>query len=68
MTVKGTRVCKEVSGLFSENAEDPNNEGKAEKINDPNEYKNMNSAITKGKYEHTDANVIRNAEVRSLTL
>ena len=28
----------------------------------------MNSAIAKGKYEHTDANVIRNVEVRSLTL
>jgi len=28
----------------------------------------MNSAIAKGKHEHTDANVIRNVEVRSLTL
>jgi len=28
----------------------------------------MNSAIAEGKYEHTDANVIQNVEVRSLTL
>jgi hypothetical protein len=28
----------------------------------------MNSAIADGKYEHTDANVIRNVEVRSLNL
>jgi len=28
----------------------------------------MNSAIAKGKYEHTDANVIRNVEVQGLTL
>jgi len=28
----------------------------------------MNSAIVEGKYEHTDADVIRNVEVRNLTL
>jgi hypothetical protein len=68
MTVEGTTVFKEISGLFSGNAEDTNNECKTERVNNPNEYKNMNSSTTKGKYEHTDANVIRNAEVRSLTL
>jgi len=28
----------------------------------------MNSAIAEGKYEHTDANVIRNVEIRILTI
>jgi hypothetical protein len=28
----------------------------------------MNSATAEDKYEHTDANVIRKAEVRSLTV
>jgi len=68
MTVKGMTLCNEVYGLFSWNAEDANNEGRAKRANNPNEYKNMNSAIAEGKYEHTDANVIRNVEVRSLTL
>ena len=68
MTVEGTTTCNEVYGLFSRNAEDTNNEGKAERVNNPNEYKNMNSAIAKGKYEHTGANVIRNVEVQRLTL
>jgi hypothetical protein len=45
-----------------------NDEGKAKRANNPNEYKNMNSAIAEGKCEHADANVIRNIEVRSLTL
>jgi hypothetical protein len=57
-----------VYGLFSWNAEDTSNEGKAKRANNPNEYKNMNSAIAEGKYEHTDGNVIQNIEVRSLTL
>ena len=61
-------MCNEVYGLFSGNAEDTNNEGKSERVNNPNEYKSMKSSIAKGKYEHTDANVIRNAEVRILTL
>ena len=68
MTVEETTFCNEVYGLFSWNAEDTNNEGKAKRVNNPNEYKNMNSAIAEGKYEHTDANVIQNVEVRSLTL
>ena len=68
MPVEGTTVCNEVYGLFSGNVEETNNEGKAERLNNPNEYKNRNSAIAKGKHEHTDANVIRNIEVRSLTL
>ena len=68
MTVEGTTVCNEVYGLFSGNAEDTSNEGEAQRINNPNEYRNMNSAITKGKYEQTDANIVRNAEVLSLTL
>jgi len=68
MTVEGTTFCNEVYGLFIWNAEDTNNEGKAKKVNNPSEYKNVNSAIAEGKYEHTDANVIRNVEVRSLTL
>jgi len=38
------------------------------RVNNPNEYKNMNKAIAEGKYEHTDANVIRNVEVRILIL
>jgi len=68
MTVEWTTVCNEVYGLFSGNAKDTNNEGKADRVNNPNECKKMNSAITKGKYEHIDANVIRNVEVQSLTL
>ena len=68
MTVDGTTLCNTVYGLFSWNAEDTNNEGKAKRANNPNEYKNMNSAIAEGKFEHTDANIIRNVEVRSLTL
>jgi len=65
MTIDGTTLCNTVYGLFSWNAEDTNNEGKAKRANNPNEYK---SAIAEGKYEHTDANIIRNVEVRSLTL
>jgi len=68
MPFEGATVCNEVYGLFSGNAEETNNEGKAERVNNPIEHKNMISSIAKGKYEHTDANVIRNAEVRSLTL
>jgi hypothetical protein len=68
MTVERTTFCSEVYGLFSWNAEDTNNEGKAKRVNNPNEYKNMNSAVAEGKNEHTDANVIRNVEVRSLIL
>jgi hypothetical protein len=33
------------------------------RVNNPNECKNMNSAITEGKYEHNDTNVICNLEV-----
>ena len=65
MTVDGTTLCNTVYGLFSWNAEDTNNEGKAKRANNPNEY---NSAIAEGKSEHTDANKIRNLEVRNLTL
>jgi hypothetical protein len=61
-------LCNEIYGLFSGNAEDPNNEGKASSANNPNKYKNMNSVIAEGKEEHSDANVIRNVEVRGLTL
>jgi hypothetical protein len=68
MTVDRTTLRKAVCGLFSKNAEYTNNEGKAKRANNRNEYKNMNSAIVEGKYEHADANVIRNVEVRSLTL
>ena len=68
MPVEGTTVCNEVCGLFRGRAEGTNNEGKAERVNNPNEYKNMNSAFAKGKYEHSDANGIRNVEVRSLNL
>jgi hypothetical protein len=68
MTVEGTTLCNIVCGLFSGNAEDTNNEGKAKSSNNPNEYKNMSSAVAKGKYEHTDVNVMRNVEVRSLTI
>jgi hypothetical protein len=68
MTVEGATLCNEVYGLFSGNGEDTNNEGKASSANNPNKYKNINSAIAEGKEEHSDANVIRNIEVRSLTL
>jgi hypothetical protein len=61
-------LCNAVYGLFIGNAEDTNDGGKAKRANNPNECKNMNSAIAEGKYEHTDANVMRNVEVRSLTL
>jgi hypothetical protein len=66
MTVEET-CCNEVCGLFSWNAEDTNNEGKVKRVNNPNECKNMNSAITEGKYEH-DTTIICNLEVRNLTL
>ena len=66
MTVEGM-TFNAVYGLFSWNADDTNNEGKAKKANNPNEYKNMNSAVAEGKYDHTDATVIRNVEVRNLT-
>jgi hypothetical protein len=56
-----------VYGLFSWNAADTNNDGKAKRANNPNEYKNISSAIAEGKHEHTDANVMRNVEVRSFT-
>ena len=56
MTVDGTTLCKAVCGLFSWNAEDTNGEGRSKRANNPDEYKNMNSAFAKGKYEHTDAN------------
>jgi hypothetical protein len=49
-TVEGTKMCNKIYGLFSGNAEDTNNEGKAESVNNPNEYKNTNSATAKGKY------------------
>jgi hypothetical protein len=68
MTVKGTTFCSEVYGLFSWNAEDTNNEGKAKRVNTHIEYKNMNSAVVEDKIVHTDANVLRNVEVRSLIL
>ena len=68
MTVEETRCCNEIYGLFSWNAEETNNEVKDKRVNNPNECKNMNSAITEGKYEHNDNNVICNLEVRNLTL
>jgi len=68
MTVEGTTFCNEVYGLFSWNTEDTNNEGKAKGVNNPNVYKDMNSAVAEGKNEHTDANMSRNVEVRSLIL
>ena len=45
MTDQGTTLCNAVYGLFSWNAEDTNNEGKAKRANNPKEYKNMNSAV-----------------------
>jgi hypothetical protein len=68
MTVEERTLCNAVYGLFSWNAEDTNDEDKAKRANNPNEYKNMNRAIAEGKYEHTAANVIQNVEVRSSTL
>jgi hypothetical protein len=68
MTIEETTLCNEVYGMFSGMAEHTNYEGRASSANNPNEYKNMNSAIAEGKYEHTGANVIRNIEVRGLTL
>jgi hypothetical protein len=68
MTVEETAFCSQVYGLFSWNAEDTNDEGIAKRVNNPNEYKNMNCAVAEGKNERTDAKVIRNVEVRSLIL
>jgi hypothetical protein len=68
MSVEEMKFCNDIYGLFSCNAEDANNEGKAKKVNNPNEFENMNSAIAESKYEHNDACVIRNLEVRNLTL
>jgi hypothetical protein len=68
MTVEGMKFCNEIYGLFSCNVEDTNNEGKAKRVNNPNECENMNSAIVEGKYEHNDACVIWNLEVRNFTL
>jgi hypothetical protein len=67
MTVEEATLCNEVYSLYSWNADSTNDGGKAKRANNPNEYKYMNSDIAEGKYEHTDANVIRNVEVRSLT-
>jgi hypothetical protein len=67
MTVKGTMLRNEVYDLFSWNDEDINNEGNASSENNPNEYKNINSATAEGKYD-ANVNVICNVEVRSLTL
>ena len=61
MTVEGATLRNEVYGLFSWNAEDTNDDGRAKRANNPNEY--MNSANGEGKYEHTDADVSRNVEV-----
>jgi hypothetical protein len=44
MTVKATTLCNEVYGLFSGNDEDTNNEGKASRANNPNEYNNVNNS------------------------
>jgi hypothetical protein len=68
MTVEGATLCNEVYSLFSGKAEDTYNESEASSANNPNECKEINRAIAEGKYEHTDANVIQNVEVRSLTL
>jgi hypothetical protein len=61
-------LCNAVYGLFSGKAEDTFYECEASSANNPDEFKEINSAIAEGKYEHTDANVIRNVEVRSLIL
>ena len=66
MTVEGTTFCNEVYGLFSWNTEDTNNEGKGKGVNNPNEYKDMNSAVAEGKNEHTDVNVSRNVDSQKL--
>jgi hypothetical protein len=68
MAVAWTTLCNEVYGLFSGKAEDTYSEGEASSANNPNECKEINSAFAEGKYKHTDANVIRNVEVRSLIL
>jgi hypothetical protein len=68
MTVEGMKSCNEIYGLFRCNAEDTNNEGQGKRVNNPNECENMNSATAEGKYEHNAACVIRNLEVRNLTL
>jgi hypothetical protein len=64
----GDDFCNEVYNPLSGNVEDANDESKASSANKPNEYKKMNSAVAEGKYEHTDANVIRNIEVQLLAL
>ena len=68
MTIEGTTLCNQIYALFSGKAEDTYNEGEASSASNPNECKEINSAIVEGKYDHTDANVIQNVEVRSLTL
>jgi hypothetical protein len=40
----------------------------ASSANNHKECKEINSAIAEGKYKHTDANVIRNIDIRSLIL
>jgi hypothetical protein len=64
MTVEGITLCNEFYGLFSGKAADTYNEGEASSANNPNECKEIKRAIAEGKYGHTDANVIRNVEVR----
>jgi hypothetical protein len=49
MTVEGTTLCNEVYGLISGFAEDTNNEGRASRANNPNEYNNVNNSIAEGK-------------------
>jgi hypothetical protein len=68
LAVEGATLCNEVHSLFSGKAEDTYNEGEASSANKPNGCKEINCANAEGKYEHTDANVIQNVEVRSLTL
>jgi hypothetical protein len=68
MTVDGTTLCNAFCGLFSWIAEDINIEVKDKGANNPNDYKYMNNGTAEDKYEHTDANVIRDVEVRSLIL
>jgi hypothetical protein len=56
MTVDRTTWCNAVYGLFCGKAEENNNEGETSSANNPNECKEIHSAIAEGKYEHTDDN------------
>lgn len=68
-TVGKTTLSNGVYDPFSEAVEvSTNTKGIASIASTPNECNDRNNTTAKGKYEHTDANIVRSIEIRSLTL